>query len=61
MRSIAIDRFGGSETLALHTLPIPEIGPDDVLIHVEVAGVGEWDTFKREGGYAQMLAMSPIH
>lgn len=59
MRAIAIDRFGGPETLTLQTLAIPEIGPDDVLIHIEIAGVGEWDSFEREGGYAQMLAMNP--
>ncbi|MCG8349618.1 MAG: NADP-dependent oxidoreductase [Chloroflexales bacterium] len=60
MRAIAINRFGEPETLALQTLTTPEIGPNDVLIHVEIAGVGEWDSFEREGGYAQMLEMNPV-
>ncbi len=57
MRAIAIDRFGGAEVLALRTLPRPNIGPDEVLIRVAVAGVGEWDPFEREGGYATLLGL----
>ncbi|WP_437338886.1 quinone oxidoreductase family protein [Sorangium sp. So ce394] len=59
MRAIAIDRFGGPETLALRTVPVPTLAPDEVLIRVEVAGVGEWDPFEREGGYAEMLGQPP--
>lgn len=59
MRAVAIDRFGGVDTLTLKTLPIPEIGPDEVLVRLELAGVGEWDRFEREGGYAEMLGMQP--
>ena len=59
MRAVAIDRFGGIETLTLRTVPIPELGPNEVLIRVEVAGVGEWDPFEREGGYAKMLGTEP--
>jgi len=49
MRAVAIDRFGGIETLALQTLPVPEVGPDEVLIRVEAAGVASWDAVEREG------------
>ncbi|MGK3966557.1 zinc-binding alcohol dehydrogenase family protein [Sorangium sp. So ce118] len=59
MRAMAIDRFGGPEALASRALPVPAIGPDEVLIRVEVAGVGEWDPFEREGGYAQLLGLEP--
>jgi NADPH2:quinone reductase len=59
MRAIALDSFGGPETLVLRTLPTPEIGPDEVLIRVEVAGVGQWDPFEREGGYAKMQGNEP--
>ena len=34
MRAIAIDGYGGRERLQLMDLPIPQIGPDDVLIRV---------------------------
>lgn len=59
MRAMMIERFGGVDELKLHTLPIPEIGPDEVLVRVEFAGVGEWDPFEREGGYARMMGMQP--
>lgn len=52
MQAVAIDRFGVLETMTLKTLPIPEVGPDEVLIHMESAGVGAWDPFEREGGFA---------
>ena len=49
MRAAAIDRFGGPEVLTLHTLPVPEIDGNEVLIAVHTAGVGSWDADIREG------------
>ena len=40
MKAVAIDRFGGIETLKTQELPVPAVDADDVLIHVEAAGVG---------------------
>lgn len=57
MQAIAFDQFGGPEVLRLQTLPVPEVGPEEVLIRVESAGVGQWDPFEREGGYADMLGI----
>ena len=59
MRAIALDRFGGLETMKLQTLPVPEVGPNEVLIHVEWAGVGKWDSFEREGGFAGEFGIEP--
>jgi NADPH:quinone reductase-like Zn-dependent oxidoreductase len=59
MRAIALHRFGGPEMLTLRMLPVPAIGPNDVLIRVHIAGVGEWDPFERAGGYATMLGYAP--
>src|ERR1700746_548934 len=59
MQAAAIDRFGDIETIRLQTLPVPDIGPDEVLIRVEVAGVGAWDAFEREGGFSQMFGTEP--
>jgi NADPH2:quinone reductase len=53
MKAIALDHFGDRETMKLQMLPVPEVGPDEVLIHVEWAGVGKWDAFEREGGFAR--------
>jgi NADPH:quinone reductase len=58
MQAAAIDRFGGIETITMHTLPVPEVGPDEVLMRVESAGVGVWDPFEREGGFAKLFGTS---
>jgi len=49
MRAIAIDAYGGSERLQMMELPIPEVGPNDVLIRVRAAGVNPADISIREG------------
>ena len=59
MRAVALDRFGGPETLKVQTLPIPEAEADEILIHVEAAGVGAWDPFEREGGFVEVLNLKP--
>jgi len=59
MRTVAINRFGGIETLSLQTRPIPEVGPNEILIRVESAGVGVWDPFEREGGFAKLFGIEP--
>jgi NADPH2:quinone reductase len=59
MNAIAIDRFGGIETMSLQVLPVPEIGPDEILVRVETAGVGVWDTAEREGVFAEKFKIEP--
>jgi NADPH2:quinone reductase len=59
MEVVAIDRFGGIETLSVRELPVPEVGPDEILIRVESAGVGVWDPFEREGGFAEEFGIKP--
>jgi NADPH:quinone reductase len=49
MRAAALDRFGKPKVLRLHDLPVPEVGPSEVLIAVHTAGVGSWDADMREG------------
>jgi NADPH:quinone reductase-like Zn-dependent oxidoreductase len=43
MRAAAIDHAGDSSVLTLHTLPVPRPGAHEILIAVEIAGVGIWD------------------
>src|SRR5260370_38233339 len=59
MRAAALDKFGGVETIQMKTLPIPEPGPDEVLLRVESAGVGVWDPYEREGEFAKMFGTKP--
>lgn len=59
MRAAALDRFGGVETIQMKTLPVPEPGPDEVLLRIESAGVGVWDPYEREGEFAKMFGTTP--
>jgi NADPH2:quinone reductase len=57
MHAAAIDEFGGRITP--HELPVPQIDTGEILIRVETAGVGVWDPFEREGGFAKMMGSTP--
>lgn len=57
MQAAAIDKFGGPITL--HTLPMPQISASEILLRVESAGVGVWDPFEREGGFAKLYGTKP--
>src|SRR3954452_10719324 len=61
MRAIQIEEFGGPEVLRLVDLPVPEPGPDEVLVRVARAGVNFADTHQRQDQYVarQSLPMIP--
>lgn len=59
MRAMAVHRFGGPGELVPVEVPVPPVGPDHVLVRIEFAGVGEWDAFEREGGYAETMRRAP--
>jgi NADPH:quinone reductase len=60
MKAAAIDRFGPPEVLTLHTLPVPQPGPSEVLIALHSAGVGVWDAEMRAGKYATGKEKFPL-
>lgn len=49
MRAIAIERFGGPETLKLMDLPVPEPGNGELLIRIAASGINPVDYKIREG------------
>src|SRR5581483_513760 len=51
MKAAAIEEFGGPEVIRLRTLPVPEVGPKEVLIEIGSAGVGVWDADVRNGSW----------
>src|SRR3954449_4150540 len=61
MRVIQIEEFGGPEVLKLVDLPVPEPGPEEVLVRVSRAGVNFADTHQRHDQYVakQSLPMIP--
>jgi NADPH2:quinone reductase len=60
MRYISYGDGGGPEVLRLAECPVPEIGPREVLIQVEFAGVNRPDLFQRAGNYPPPPGASPI-
>lgn len=44
MRAAAIDRGGDIESLSIHQLPVPKPNAGEVLIAVDTAGVGVWQS-----------------
>jgi NADPH2:quinone reductase len=53
MRAIFIEQYGGPEVLQWRRdAPVPEPGPDDVLVRVAYAGVNFMDIHTRQGKYA---------
>src|SRR4051812_37143794 len=59
MKAVAIDEFGGQDKMKPRNVPVPEVGPDELLIRVETAGVGVWDPYEREGGFAKEYGITP--
>jgi NADPH:quinone reductase len=57
MKAMAVDEFGGPDKLTSHTLPVPAVDAGEVLIRIEIAGVGIWDEMEREGN----LVYNEVH
>ncbi len=51
MRAAAIDRFGPPSAITVHTLPVPQPGPRQIVIALQAAGVGSWDESIRDGSW----------
>lgn len=60
MPAAVIERFGGPEVLQLREIPTPRPGPEDILIKLHTAGVGEWDAWHRQGGDAPEEPRFPL-
>ncbi|MHA7209947.1 NADP-dependent oxidoreductase [Arthrobacter sp. MDT1-65] len=51
MKTIAIERYGGPEVLAIMDLPAPRMAPNQVVIRVAAAGLNPADTALRAGQF----------
>lgn len=60
MKAIGFAEPGGPEVLVVEEVPVPEIGPRDVLIRVAYAGVNRPDCIQRAGHYPPPPGASPI-
>ena len=51
MKTAAIDHFGPPSAIKVYQQPVPKPGPGEVLIRLDTAGVGSWDTAIRDGSW----------
>jgi NADPH:quinone reductase len=49
---VAIHQFGGVDQLKVLTLPVPRLRAGEILVRVTSAGIGVWDAYEVEGGFA---------
>lgn len=59
MKAICLTETGGPEVLTYTDAPVPEPGPDEVLVEVLYAGVNYIDTYYRSGIYHAQLPFTP--
>src|SRR5437867_1065362 len=55
MKAVRIHEYGGPEVLFYEEVPVPTIGPDEVLIRAHAAGVNPVDAFVRAGYMAEYI------
>ena len=60
MTAMGYDNPGGPEVFRPEELPVPEPGPNQVLIEVSHAGVNRPDVIQRQGFYPPPPGASPI-
>jgi putative PIG3 family NAD(P)H quinone oxidoreductase len=60
MTAMGYDDPGGPEVLRPETLPVPQPGPNQVLVRVAYAGVNRPDVIQRQGFYPPPPGASPI-
>ncbi len=60
MKFIDTPEFGGPEVLTLAEGKVPDIKDNEILIHVEAAGVNRPDIIQRSGNYPAPKGASPI-
>ena len=51
MKAIRVRQFGGPEVLNIEEVPVPEVGPGQVLVSIHAVGVNPVDTYIRAGKY----------
>jgi len=59
MKAIRFHEAGGPEVLQYEEVPVPEIGPGEVLVRVHAVGVNPPDWYLREGMKVMPAEMRP--
>lgn len=60
MKAIVRQQFGGPEQLVIQDIPVPEPGPEQVLIQVKAFGLNHAETYMRKGEWGDVVNVSGI-
>ncbi|MBM2623824.1 NADP-dependent oxidoreductase [Actinoplanes sp. LDG1-06] len=60
MKAIQFHEAGGPEVLQYEEVPVPEIGPGEVLVRVHAAGINPPDWYLREGMKVMPAELRPV-
>ena len=60
MNAVAINHFGPPSVLHVAEMPVPTVGPNEILIAVDTAGIGIWDTEIRGGWWPEGKPRFPL-
>jgi len=60
MKAAAINRFGPPSAISIHERPVPRPRADELLIRIDVAGVGSWDPAIRDGSWTNGRTRFPL-
>ena len=58
MKAFTVARYG-PDALQLSDVPVPSVGPRDVLVDVRAASINPLDTLVRNGEFKQLLKYKP--
>src|SRR5262245_43916136 len=59
MKAAAIDHYGPPDVVHTATVPVPQLGRNEILIRVEAAGIGEWEPSLIEGSFTDVKRRLP--
>jgi len=60
MNAVVIHEHGGVDVLSYETVPVPDVGPNDVLVQVKAAALNHLDLWVREGWPSLQLTMPHV-
>jgi NADPH:quinone reductase-like Zn-dependent oxidoreductase len=60
MKAVVFEHHGGPDVLEYREVPLPDIGPDEVLVRVRACGVNYLDIFVRSGNLPHKIPLPHI-
>ena len=61
MRAVVLESHGGPEVLVVREVPVPQPGPDEVLVRVHATALNRADLLPRRGLYPNPFQIGRAH